>query len=434
MKKYEKLLSTEPLMRVLPDLKTSKTRELVVKSIFSYIEKNYGKKTAEQLKILGLKKIHKVVPIKDIPALRKYIDKELNVELLQWAIYICKKEMEFDEKFFIDKSVYLRINYPHIDALKGPRTNVDYNKVNFSNVIGKTLRKDFSGALKGLYTIIFTKNKKAYNLARYNKNNPQATWAHGPHIDTWYGHSYDAINFWWSITGVNEENSMVVFPESHKLNFPFNPKHMYLEDNIKTPKPEKIEMVDGELILFDPELLHSTRINTSDDTRIVLTIRACPVEPSFSESTEHDLYDTWYRTEDVEKGVLKEIKVGKRVPKRAAKDWDGGELRNIDMDADFSRPANLGAIAQYPLNTLTQVSFKSRKLLVANIDGQFHVTQANCSHVGAPLAAGSIVGGKIQCPAHGILFCAKTGETKCSKIAIKSYEVSVHENSDLILN
>lgn len=395
MKRYESVLSDKPLMKILPDAKTAEVRQIVVDTIYSITEKNYGAEKLNELKKLGLNKLHKVIPTTDLPVLRKTLEKELILTLLQWASYICKKELDFDDKFFLDHKVYFRINYPYEEGLKGPKPNLNYNKASFKKIISKTYHKDFSGAVKDLKSIIFTDNDPVYNLVKYNQGKPQEAWAHGPHIDTWYGHSYDAINFWWSITGVNEENSMVVYPESHKINFPFNPAHMYLEDHIKTPEPEKLVMEDGELLIFDPEMLHGTRINTSDETRLVVTIRACPVEPSFSDKTKHALYNIWYRSEDIQKGELNKVRIGKVVPDRNAPDWDGGELKNINYDSELKSNANLGFITNFPKNTLTQVTFNNRKVLVSNIDDKFYVTQANCSHVGAPLAVGSIVDGKI---------------------------------------
>jgi len=51
------------------------------------------------------------------------------------------------------------------------------------------------------------------------------------------------------------------------------------------------------------------------------------------------------------------------------------------------------------------------KIVVYHLDGGFFATQANCTHVFAPLARGKIVDGcKVQCPLHRARFDIRTGE------------------------
>jgi 3-phenylpropionate/trans-cinnamate dioxygenase ferredoxin component len=51
------------------------------------------------------------------------------------------------------------------------------------------------------------------------------------------------------------------------------------------------------------------------------------------------------------------------------------------------------------------------KLIVYHLDDGFFATQANCTHIFAPLAKGKLVDGcKIQCPFHRARFDVRTGK------------------------
>jgi 3-phenylpropionate/trans-cinnamate dioxygenase ferredoxin subunit len=48
------------------------------------------------------------------------------------------------------------------------------------------------------------------------------------------------------------------------------------------------------------------------------------------------------------------------------------------------------------------------------IDGGFYAIEDVCSHDGAEIASGELIGDEIVCPRHGARFCVKTGEVKCA--------------------
>ncbi|WP_305907616.1 non-heme iron oxygenase ferredoxin subunit [Methylomarinum sp. Ch1-1] len=51
---------------------------------------------------------------------------------------------------------------------------------------------------------------------------------------------------------------------------------------------------------------------------------------------------------------------------------------------------------------------------VFKIGGKFYAIEDVCSHDGAEIASGELVGDEIVCPRHGARFCVKTGEVKCA--------------------
>ncbi len=49
-------------------------------------------------------------------------------------------------------------------------------------------------------------------------------------------------------------------------------------------------------------------------------------------------------------------------------------------------------------------------IVVFNVDGVFYAVEDLCSHDEQPLADGRLSGTTIACPAHGALFCLRTGK------------------------
>lgn len=51
---------------------------------------------------------------------------------------------------------------------------------------------------------------------------------------------------------------------------------------------------------------------------------------------------------------------------------------------------------------------------VFKLDDQLYAIEDVCSHDGAEIASGELIGDEIVCPRHGARFCVKTGEVKCA--------------------
>ena len=49
------------------------------------------------------------------------------------------------------------------------------------------------------------------------------------------------------------------------------------------------------------------------------------------------------------------------------------------------------------------------RVLIANVDGEFHAVSDTCTHEDASLALGALGPGTVACPLHGSRFCLRTG-------------------------
>ncbi len=51
---------------------------------------------------------------------------------------------------------------------------------------------------------------------------------------------------------------------------------------------------------------------------------------------------------------------------------------------------------------------------IFKIEGELYAIEDVCSHDGAEIASGELVGDEIICPRHGARFCVKTGQVQCA--------------------
>jgi nitrite reductase/ring-hydroxylating ferredoxin subunit len=368
--------------------------------------------------------MHQVLPAEKLEDLRSLLSARLNGTLFQWAVDTARTLLQFEGEFYVDEKLYFRINYPYEVASRGPkpptRTRLTERVLSALKSGGSNgLRDCVNNALRGRGFV------PTLDLVRYNRNRPKATWAHGPHIDTWYGHAYGSINFWWAISGVNESNSMVIYPAAHKHAFPFEEENMYLKEGVRTPPPAPLSMKDGELALFDAELLHSTRLNTSSETRFVITVRVNEREPTFSAETTHALYDAWHSSADIERGLFTARRRGRRVTRRTYPAWSapGASVLTVGETHVAAKSYVLGPVASF--GDMTLVHFNNVRILVVRDGDRFFGVNAVCPHVGRSLADGHVIDGRIQCPAHGVQFSVETGKSDCRLLALKTYRLEV---------
>ncbi|MGD9387735.1 MAG: non-heme iron oxygenase ferredoxin subunit [Gammaproteobacteria bacterium] len=66
---------------------------------------------------------------------------------------------------------------------------------------------------------------------------------------------------------------------------------------------------------------------------------------------------------------------------------------------------------------------------VFNVDGDLYAIEDVCTHDGAELAGGPVVGDQVVCPRHGARFCLRTGRalTPPAYAAVATFPVRVHE-------
>ena len=115
---------------------------------------------------------------------------------------------------------------------------------------------------------------------------------------------------------------------------------------------------------------------------------------------------------------------------------------------------DLGAVSDFPQNSISRVLVSKKNLLVANNNGDISVLRDKCPHQGASLSLGSIVnmrcakfengrpvfrslGAAVQCPWHGWSFQLKDGQgiakgnlkIRCFPVRLKGERIEIDLSS-----
>ena len=73
------------------------------------------------------------------------------------------------------------------------------------------------------------------------------------------------------------------------------------------------------------------------------------------------------------------------------------------------------------------VAIDRERIMLANVDGEFHALRDMCGHRNAPLSRGKLDGCIVECPLHFALFDVRTGKLVDGPISadVPVYEVRV---------
>jgi nitrite reductase/ring-hydroxylating ferredoxin subunit len=70
----------------------------------------------------------------------------------------------------------------------------------------------------------------------------------------------------------------------------------------------------------------------------------------------------------------------------------------------------VAGIDELQIGQISQVVAKGVKLLLANVDGNYHAAAKKCPHMGANLCKGKLEDGAVICPLHKAKFDLTTGK------------------------
>jgi 3-phenylpropionate/trans-cinnamate dioxygenase ferredoxin subunit len=73
----------------------------------------------------------------------------------------------------------------------------------------------------------------------------------------------------------------------------------------------------------------------------------------------------------------------------------------------FFKAARVGDV---PPGAMKRVDIGARRILLANVGGQFYAVDDTCTHEDASLSRGALRGEWVKCPLHGSRFNVRTGE------------------------
>lgn len=380
----------------------------------------------------GLAKLHLHFPTERVLYLESFVETRLRKTLYKWSVNVGRDDLGIKHPFYVDHLIVIRIHFPFeiarraksaarpkrplsdtlahgVSALRNPRILV--------NQLSRAIRRP--------------RRNSAYKPESFHGDLAKPARSHGAHIDTWYGHSFDGINLWWSIEGVNALNSVILYPDSIGRPLNYDPRSMYLTDGIAVPEPTTIDLKPGALLLFNPEMLHSTHVNVSDDTRVALTTRINPGRPRFNDEAPFN-FEHWHLSTDVERGRYAALKVFPAAKNRGEPTIAGRSAyqpANSLMKRIDAKLADGEAVVcqsgELKPGVKLSVDFEDAKLVLARTkDGELKAWSRLCPHVGVDMADGWHDETKLHCPGHGLTFDWSTGKSACSSMKLRSFDVS----------
>ena len=403
----------------------------IVNTFLDGIGKLAGNTIRERVAADGLAQLHRHFPIQKIHLLEAYLMDKLQDELYYWSYRVGADTLGLADPFYVDHLIVFRIHYPFLRAReagqveKAPvqwreRMRLGIAALRDRQMLGHYLNKrnKTSAASKNLA------NK--FDPVAYHGQIPVPARSHGPHIDTWYGHSYDGINLWLSIDGVNQDNTVILYPEMFACPIAFNPLSMYIAPGVEISRPHKIELKPGELLVFNPETLHGTQVNISEETRVALTTRLNPAQPRFAPDAPFHM-EHWYCSDELKQRRFSAVKLfaAARHPGGpsfiAREPFDGNRTRRLTKHETIDNGKSHVVCSGHKLRAGEKlaVDFVNMKLVLWRSGDKVCAFSRICPHLGIDLADGYHDESQVFCPGHGIAFSLADGRSKCESFHLR---------------
>tara|TARA_Y100000052_G_scaffold24114_1_gene26407 strand:- start:212 stop:763 length:552 start_codon:yes stop_codon:yes gene_type:complete len=173
--------------------------------------------------------------------------------------------------------------------------------------------------------------------------------------------------------------------------------------------------------------MHASRLNSTDETRVVLTNRITLGKPFYPyENKPHKYFSSngFKPIADYEGIFSKSGFIGTQQPVvsklrtkvlKLKSKWVGDTLSSDMPPVDDRSRADQGFLAEGEFSQLQegQVRPLNKGTCITRLNGELVKFGRYCPHQGADLALGYMEDGQIVCPHHGAKFDVKTGEANC---------------------
>lgn len=245
---------------------------------------------------------------------------------------------------------------------------------------------------------------------------------HGPHHDHYQNVPWNALNTWIAVGPVRRENGMFMYTELWGRNLPQGEE--VVRDDQYLGQPLSVTLAPGDALLFHSNHLHGSRLNTTGETRVVLTNRICPGQPVYPDPARPHVYYSAAHWPQVL--PLPEIFAPDWVPGGADAVPDIGRLAPIATGKDSRLPPTESvnplprvfasveaAAAALPENGVGAVG---ATLCVVKQGGALRLFGRRCPHEGADMAGGFVEDGRLLCPFHGLGFSLDSGKPDCAGV------------------
>jgi nitrite reductase/ring-hydroxylating ferredoxin subunit len=371
----------------------------------------------------GLEMLHAAIEPLDLGPIRDRVLERLRGDLLRAAVGIGRDVMDWDGEFYVDDYLIVRINLPYEIAKHADPAaeNPGIGRITPS-------MREIAAARKV--------RDPVYDPKGYHRGHPPAAWAHGPHRDSWAGHSTDGLNVWWAISDVPADAGVVFYPQLTGEPLRCDPRTLYLQNGQQLPAPTFVPMAAGEMLIFDPEILHGTHLNVSARTRVAVSMRLNARKPTFDPTCFY-AREFWRRASDIESGERDEVLHLKReehlsaaaAPVQAPRSSSvpvidiarGGD--EVARGGDDGAVVEVGPSALVPDSGRAVAAVGGKRVLLMRCGGRLRAVSAACPHYGIDLSDGGIDGLTLHCPGCALGFDVETGRSASPALTLQTFAV-----------
>lgn len=400
---------------------------VVCDAFYSGVAQLAGADAASLVRRDGLAMLHKHFPTERVLLLEEYVRQALKETLLDWSYRVGSEDLGLPHPFYVDHLIVIRIHFPFAVAKKAKSAErPDAARADFMDHAVSAVRNPRIILNQVSRAIRRPRHNSAYDPDQFHGVLAKPARSHGAHIDTWYGHSFDGINLWWSIDGVNVDNTVILYPEMFGRPVEFDQKSMYLAKGQQVSEPHQVDLKPGELLLFNPEMLHSTQVNVSETTRVALTTRINPHNPKFNDEAPFN-FEHWHNSRDIARGRYKALDVFPAAKHRGEPSYAARsplESHKTKAVSVSHRTAEGPACASSDLaaGVKVAVDFPDAKVLLWRDEkGDIKAYSRLCPHVGVDLVDGWHDADVVHCPGHGLRFSWKTGHSNCASLKLREF-------------
>lgn len=401
----------------------------VCEAFYQGVREIAGEEAAKAVRRDGLAMLHKHFPTEKVLLLEEHVRLALKDTLFYWSYRVGKEDLGLAHPFYVDHLIVIRIHFPYEVAKTAKRADKPgASRADLIDHVVSALRNPRIIVNQASRAVRRPRHNSAYDPDQFHGPLAKPARSHAAHIDTWYGHSFDGINLWWSIDGVTVDNTVILYPDMFARPVDYDEKSMYLAKGQQVSEPHNVDLKPGQLLLFNPEMLHSTQVNVSDRTRVALTTRVNPHKPKFNAEAPFN-FEHWYNSRDLEQRRFKALDVFPAGRNRGAPSYEP----QPKLEPHLTTKLTVGhALADGPACSASElvngrkvaVDFEDAKVILwREASGEIKAYSRLCPHVGVDLADGWHDKDVVHCPGHGMRFSWRDGGSKCKSFRLRMFEV-----------
>lgn len=402
---------------------------LVCEAFYDGVATLAGAEAAANVRRDGLKMLHRHFPTEKVLLLEEHVRNALKETLLDWSCRVGEDDLGLAHPFYVDHLIVIRIHFP-FEVAKGAKSAAkpDAKRADLFDHAISALRNPRIIINQLSRAIRRPRKNSSYDPDQFHGALAKPARSHGAHIDTWYGHSFDGINLWWSIDGVHVDNTVILYPEMFGRPVDFDEKSMYLAKGQQVSEPHQVDLKPGQLLLFNPEMLHSTQVNVSETTRVALTTRVNPHRPKFNDEAPFN-FEHWHNSKDIAQKRYRALEVFPAGKYRGEPSFEPRPRLEPIRTRTIVQPHALAGgraclSSEVSHGEKAAVDFTDAKVMLwREADGTLRAYSRLCPHVGVDLVDGWHDNEEVHCPGHGLHFAWKDGHAACKSFKLRRYDV-----------